>query len=161
MIPIPGAAWRYGAAFALGMVIAATAQGWRYGERIADIHAAQAEALATAQGQARAEEQRRQIAIEGIRQDAQDHIEKASADAVAADAAADSLREQVAKLARRPARCPGVADGSETADPTGLLLADVLSRIDARAGELAAYADRARIAGEACAFSYDAVRAAR
>lgn len=35
MIPIPGAIWRYGAAFALGAVIAATAQGWRYGEQIA------------------------------------------------------------------------------------------------------------------------------
>ena len=35
MIPIPGAVWRYVAAFALGVVIAATAQGWRYGEKIA------------------------------------------------------------------------------------------------------------------------------
>lgn len=35
MIPIPGAVWRYGAAFALGAVIAATTQGWRYGEQIA------------------------------------------------------------------------------------------------------------------------------
>lgn len=35
MIPIPGAMWRYGAAITLGAVIAATAQGWRYGEQIA------------------------------------------------------------------------------------------------------------------------------
>lgn len=30
-----GAVWRYGAAFALGAAIAATAQGWRYGAEIA------------------------------------------------------------------------------------------------------------------------------
>ena len=34
-MPIPGAVWRYGAVFALGAVIAAAVQGWRYGEQIA------------------------------------------------------------------------------------------------------------------------------
>jgi hypothetical protein len=149
---------------ALMALSAACAWQWQanaYGKQIADIRSAQAEALATAQTQARAEEQRRQAAIEGIRRDAQDHIAKAAADAVAADAAADSLREQVAKLARRPARCPGIADGSETADPAALLLADLFSRADEIAGRMAAYADQSRIAGEACALSYDAVRSAR
>lgn len=40
MIPIPGAVWRYGAAFALGAAIAATAQSWRYGEKIAKAESA-------------------------------------------------------------------------------------------------------------------------
>lgn len=40
MIPLPGAVWRYGAAFALGALAAATAQGWRYGEQIARAEAA-------------------------------------------------------------------------------------------------------------------------
>lgn len=37
---IPSAAWRYGAAFALGVLLAATAQGWRYGKKIATAEAA-------------------------------------------------------------------------------------------------------------------------
>ena len=35
MIPIPGAVWRYGATFLSGLVLAATAQGWRYDAKIA------------------------------------------------------------------------------------------------------------------------------
>lgn len=161
MIPIPGAVWRYGAAFTLGAVIAATAQGWRYGAEIAGIHAAQAEALASAQVQARAEEQRRQIAVEGIRTDAKEKINQAAADAAASDAHALGLQQQVDKLARRPSSCPGDATGSETADPARLLLADLFRRADEVAADMAAYADRARIAGEACERSYDGVRSAR
>lgn len=40
MIPIPGFVWRYGAALAFGALIAATAQGWRYGEKIASAESA-------------------------------------------------------------------------------------------------------------------------
>lgn len=40
MIAIPSAVWRYGAAFMLGAVIAATAQGWRYGTKIAKAESA-------------------------------------------------------------------------------------------------------------------------
>jgi hypothetical protein len=39
------------------------------------------------------------------------------------------------------------------------VLADVLSRIDAAAGELAAYADRSRVAGMACEAAYDSLAA--
>lgn len=145
---------------ALMALSAAGAWNWqanKYELRIAVTERDQAAADSAAQARARVDEQLRQHAIEGIRQHAHDQIIAATADAVAADTAADSLREQVAKLARRPARCPGVAAGSETADPERLLLADVLSRIDARAGELAAYADRARLAGAACELSYGAL----
>ena len=151
-------------AIAVGTLMALSAAGawsWQanvYGRQIATMQAEQAHSLAAAQAQARAEEQRRQPALEVIRRDAQDHIATAAADAAAADTAADSLRDQVAKLARRPTSCAGVAAGGQTADPAKLLLADVLSRIDARAGELAAYADRARIAGEVCERSFNAVK---
>jgi prophage endopeptidase len=37
---IPGAVWRYGAAFALGLAVAGTAQGWRYTAQIATAEAA-------------------------------------------------------------------------------------------------------------------------
>jgi hypothetical protein len=151
------------AAAVAGLMAFSAAGAWQwqanaYGRRIADVQTAQAQALAEAQAQARAEEQRRQIAIEGIRRDAQNHIEQAAADAAAADALALSLQQQADKLARRTASCPGSSAGSEAADPAKLLLADLLSRIDARAGELAAYADRARIAGAACEKSFDAIQ---
>jgi hypothetical protein len=146
---------------ALMAMSAAAAWQWQanaYGKQIADIRTAQAEALATAQAQARAEEQRRQIEIEGIRRDAQDHIAQAAADAAAADAHAVGLQQLADKLARRPASCPSAAAGSETADPARLLLADLFRRADEIAGDMAAYADGARIAGEACERAADSVK---
>jgi hypothetical protein len=114
-----------------------------------------------AQAQARSEEQRRQTALEGIRTDASEQIEQAQADAAAATARAHSLQQQAARVAARPSCTtdnPGAALGSPSANAPALLLADVLSRIDARAGELAATADRARIAGAACERSYDSLK---
>lgn len=149
---------------ALMAMSAAGAWQWQanaYGKQIADIRTAQAEALATAQAQARAEEQRRQLAIEGIRRDAKDKIELAAADAASADAHARGLQQLADKLARRPASCPGAATGSETADPARLLLAELFRRADEIAGDLAAYADGARIAGEACERAADAIRSPR
>lgn len=146
---------------ALMALSAAGAWNWqanKYELRIAVTERDQAAADSAAQARARVDEQLRQHAIEGIRQHAHDQVIAATADAVAADTAADSLREQVAKLARRPARCPGVATGSETADPERLLLADVLIEVERAGRELAAYADRARLAGAACELSFDAVR---
>ena len=131
------------------------AQGWRLNAQIAQIETDQAQALTAAIQQARAEEQRRQIALEGIRKDAHDQITIAAADADAARVAAVGLQQQVDRLAAR--RCPAAADGSPAADPAGLLLADLLGRIDKRAGELSAYADRARIAGDACVKAYRSV----
>lgn len=151
---------------AVATLMALSAAGaWQWqanacGAQIADMRTAQAQANEKPQVQARTEEQRRQVAIEGIRRDAQDHIAQASDDAAAATAVADSLQQQVDKLARRPASCPGVAAGSEAADPAKLLLAELFRRADARAGELAAYADRARVAGQTCDRSFDAVKGA-
>jgi len=131
------------------------AQGWRLNAQIAQIEADQAQALTAAIQQARAEEQRRQIALEGIRKDAHEQITIAAADADAARVAAVGLQQQVDRLAAR--RCPASTAGSPAADPAGLLLADLLGRIDKRAGELAAHADRSRIAGEACVKAYRSV----
>ena len=131
------------------------AQGWRLNAQIAQMQADSAQELTAAIQQARAEEQRRQIALEGIRKDANDQITIAAADADAARVAAVGLREQVNRLAAR--RCPASTAGSPAADPAGLLLADLLGRIDKRAGELAAHADRARIAGDACVKAYRSV----
>ena len=130
--------------------------GWRLNADIAQMQADSAQELTAAIQQARAEEQRRQIALEGIRKDAHEQIAIAVADTAAADTAAVGLQQQVDRLAAR--RCPASTAGSTAADPAGLLLADLLGRIDQRAGELAAYADRGRIAGEACVKAYGEIR---
>ncbi len=131
------------------------AQGWRLNAQIAQMQADQAQALTAAIQQARAEEQRRQIALEGIRKDAQDQITIAAADADAARVAAVGLQQQVDRLAAR--RCPAATAGSEAADSAGLLYSELFRRINQRASELAAYGDRARIAGDACVKAYRSV----
>ncbi|MGN5081769.1 DUF2514 family protein [Aeromonas sp. 31P] len=113
---------------------------------------------------AREEEQRRQNEIEKVRRDAEQDIARAEADAAAANAVAGSLREQARRLASRASQCagnPGTAQGGSAAGQSALVLADLLSRADARAGELAAAYDRARAAGLACERAYDALSATK
>lgn len=121
---------------------------------------ADAQALAAAQERARAEEQRRRREHEQIAQQTAERIRQAQADAARAAAAAGRLRTHVATLA---AACgasadPAVAGSSETAAGPGLLLADLFSRADDRAGELARFADSAHAAGVACERAYEALR---
>ncbi|HDR9034379.1 TPA: DUF2514 family protein [Burkholderia vietnamiensis] len=80
----------------------------------------------------------------------------ALADAFAARAAAGSLQQRVDQLVAA-ARHPAAAAGSPAAGDALDLLADVLGRAGERAGELAEYADRARIAGQQCERDYDAL----
>ena len=108
---------------------------------------------------ARLEEQRRTAAQSEIADAATKTAEAARADARSASDAADRLRLRVAELlaAGRTAKDSNPANGSAaTPDPIGML-ADVLDRADKRAGVLAAYADQARIAGQACVDSYQAL----
>lgn len=130
--------------------------GWRLNAHIAQMQAESAQNLAEAIAQARSEEQRRQTALEIIRDDANKQITDAVADAAAAHTAAVGLREQVNRLASR--KCPSAAGGGQAADKAGRVLSDLFSRIDEAASELAAYGDRARIAGQACEASYQALR---
>jgi len=108
------------------------------------------------------EEQRRQRAIDEVRQHAEQQIARAEADAAAADAAADSMRDTAERLAARAGKCPSnsatAQSGAPAAEPS-VVLADVLGRADARAGELAAAYDRSRAAGLACERAYDALLA--
>ncbi|MDT6993904.1 DUF2514 family protein [Burkholderia cenocepacia] len=107
---------------------------------------------------ARAEEQRRTAAQSEIAKDANQQRTAALADAFAARAAAGSLQQRVDQLVAA-ARHPAAAAGSPAAGDALDLLANVLGGIDDRAGELAAYADRARIAGQQCERDYDALMA--
>jgi hypothetical protein len=147
--------------FAVGWLV----NGWRLGADIADLHAARqqdraerAQQLAQAVEAGRAEEQRRTAAQAGIANAAKKEAEDARADARAAHAAAVGLRQQASALAGRgDAVCAAAPGDSAPAFDASRMLADVLSRIDERAGVLAEYADAAHIAGQACERSYDAL----
>lgn len=108
---------------------------------------------------ARAEEQRRTAAQTEIANDANQQRTAALADAFAARAAAGGLQQRVDQLIAA-ARHPAATAGSPAAGDALDLLADVLGRADQRAGELAEYADQARIAGQQCERDYDALTAA-
>ena len=72
------------------------------------------------------------------------------------------LQERVSALvseARRASQNPSIKSSVEaTEDPIGVL-AELRSRADERAGILAEYGDKARIAGESCERDYNALRA--
>lgn len=145
-----------------------SANGWRLGERIQQLEAAQAKqregqatALAAASEAARAEEQRRTAEQRGIANAAAKDRDQALADARAAGAVAEQLRVRVGQLAAsaRTAGNPTASGGSPAAGDPLDVLSDVLSRADKRAGELAAYADAARIAGQACERAYASLTA--
>lgn len=146
------------ATFAAGLLLAGAVQGWRYGERIADIRAEQAQAVTDAVTTTREEEQRRINTLEVIADDTRNKLDAAQADAVASRTAAAGLRQQLADYRQR-ARCNTTAAGGSTPTEDPLfLLSDLLSRVDERAGYLAEFADRAHIAGRACETAYDSVR---
>ncbi len=161
--------WRAIAVGAVALALVAAgwlANGWRLGGQIAELKTEQANerrnqayAQVEAVDQARLEEQRRTAAQTKATNEAIQQAEQARADARAADAARRELLARATALAnssRRPGDSGAVDGGAPTGDP-GHLLADVLGRADAWAGELAQYADAARIAGLACERSYDAL----
>jgi hypothetical protein len=118
-------------------------------------------AKAKAEAEARATEQTWQNKINEVQSSAQDEINQARADALAADVAATGLREQADRLGK--AASAGACSASTTkrgqaATTAGMVLADVLKRADERAGQLAAAYDHARAAGLACQQAYATVR---
>ncbi|HDT5887717.1 DUF2514 family protein [Aeromonas dhakensis] len=116
-----------------------------------------ATARTKAEQEAREEELRRQAEIDEVRDHAQEQIAQAQADAAAAGLESGRLREQARGLAARASQCasnPGAAQGGPAAGHPAMVLADLLSRADERAGELAAAYDRARASGLACERAY-------
>lgn len=134
--------------------------GGRWQQKRADAVQAQAEQLAAVTA-ARAEEQRRTERQAEITNEAHEQAEKAQADARAAAAAADGLRRRIAELVAASRKHPAAAGAGAPAGDPIMVLADVLGRADQRAGDLAAYADAARIAGGACERAYDSLTSAR
>ncbi|MFC5707613.1 DUF2514 domain-containing protein [Aeromonas eucrenophila] len=122
-----------------------------------------ATARTKAEQKAREEEQRRQTEIDEVRDHAQEEIAQAQADAALAGLESGRLREQARRLAARASQCssnPGTAQGGPATEQPAMVLADLLSRADERAGELAAAYDRARASGLACERAYDSLRTA-
>ncbi|WP_207936359.1 DUF2514 domain-containing protein [Pseudomonas sp. 51_B] len=109
---------------------------------------------------ARQEEQRRAQSQEEARAHAQEERTTADAGAAGADAGGQRLRDEAGKLAATVS-CPGtdptaLARG-QAATRAAMVLSDLLARADARAGELAKAYDQARIAGQLCERSYNAL----
>jgi hypothetical protein len=102
---------------------------------------------------------RRQRAAEEVIRVASENLAAARRDAAGAARAAAGLRDHVADLEARAAACdPGSAASRQAAAAAAGMLADLQRRADERAGILAAYADEARIAGEACERAYDSLK---
>lgn len=132
----------------------------KYDEKAADLAAAQAQF----EKEQRAEETRRQDAIDQVRRDAQKQVQQASADARDADAASKRLQQQLDRMGtayRNASKNPGTPAGSPAAACPAGVLADLLRESDARSGILAAEADRARAAGNTCERAFDALSKVR
>ncbi|WP_122846327.1 DUF2514 domain-containing protein [Pseudomonas viridiflava] len=131
--------------------VTVTDSQWRV--KWSDQDSTQAQAVATTTTEYRTEEQRRQKAANQVANDARQEQAVAIADATGADAAGDRLRNEAGKLAASASCVPsnsGIADRGKNATRAAMVLSDLLSRADARAGDLARYADQLRVAGQAC-----------
>lgn len=126
----------------------------------AEVRAADAKEAAAAAERNAKETQRRLDQQQEVQSAHDEALASATADAAGARDAAGQLQQRVAQLesaARRAACHPAaVVDGQAAADPIGVL-AELQRRADERAGVLAEYADRARIAGRQCEADYDAL----
>jgi hypothetical protein len=123
--------------------------------------ASAAAAMATASENYRVEEQRRIAALKEIEDATSHRLQAAAAERDAASAAARGLSERVAALvaasrAQAPRSPAPVANGKAAPEATQLL-ANVLLELDRRSAILADYADRARVAGQACVDEFDAL----
>jgi len=171
---IPGALWALLLAGALGLVgvqsvrIAgvksdvATQRASTAEARtdLANYKAAAAESARLADRAERVEEQRRTAAQGKALDEAHTRAQAAQTAADRYRRSADGLQQRLAATvaAARAARGDPAAAGSgaPAGDPKGVL-GDVLGRCKRRVGLLARYADAARIAGQACEASYDAL----
>ncbi|MEB5890010.1 DUF2514 family protein [Enterobacter roggenkampii] len=128
-------------------------QEWRLKWSIRDRK--EAEDSARYQQTIRQLEQQRAIALREVTENAQNKITLAYADAARAQSAAERLQHTIRSIRRQLAdsetgRLAAAAGQRQSTTATAVLLTNVFSRADKRAGELAAYADRTRIAGETC-----------
>lgn len=146
---------------AAGALLAWLAASWHYGERLASLKAEHAAAIAAAHERHRATERGWQAAMDKVREDAHQLQNAISADLAGAHDELAGLREAAARASRRAARDTCTADGSAPAAASAALPADLLGACAALYIDVAAEADRRRVAGQACEAAHDALRGAR
>lgn len=146
---------------AAGALLSWLAAGWYHGERLASLKAEHATAIAAAHERHRATERGWQAAMEEAREDAQQAQNAITADLAGAHDELAGLREAAARATRRATRDTCTADGSAPAPAAVVLSADLLGACAALYIDVAAEADRRRIAGQACEAAHDALRGAR
>lgn len=107
---------------------------------------------------ARAESDRRVVAVQQKADHADLAASAARADADAALSSADRLRIRLAAAERRRAAGdPAAADAGASADLPTAVPYDVFARVDDAAGQLGSYADQLRVSLDACIGSYRAL----
>ncbi len=124
---------------------------------------AQQQAALKAQAAARAEEQRRVAAVQEIAHETQRIAARNRADALSADHAAPGLRDAFAAAiaaGRCPAGDPVAAGGSEAAEAARVVFTELFGGAEAVLRQLAAAADGAHAAGDACERAFDALTGA-
>lgn len=146
---------------AAGALLAWLAASWYHGERLASLKAEHAAAIAAAHERHRAIERRWQAELEKVREDAQRAQDAIATELASAHDELAGLREAAARASRRAARDTCTADGGAPATPAAVLPAELLGACAALYIEVAAEADRRRIAGQACEAAHDALRGAR
>lgn len=145
--------------------------GWWIRATIADsdeakliaAHSQEKESWATAATkaveEARTEERRRTDVVEKELKNANNSAEIANIDAASAnDLSARLRKERDTLLANAKRNASSATKRGKTESDLAAVFADLFSRADKRAGELAEYADRARNAGLVCERIYDGVR---
>lgn len=123
---------------------------------------ADAQLLLQRQQEARAEEQRRIKAITQVNDDANNQLLTARADAARAKSIIISLRDRIRHMQQEltagdAARVSTTVATRQAGADSHLLLADMFAESLKRNQQLAAYADSARIRGQACERAYEAM----
>lgn len=142
----------------LGAVLALWLAGKHWGAKVANLEAAHAQAQAAALQRVRDVEASWAEAVARIEKEAKREVE--ALEAAVADAAVerDGLRAALADHRRRTAaRSPAACDCS-AAGSAADLYAELLGEVADLAGGIAIEADRRRIAGLACERAYDAIQ---
>jgi hypothetical protein len=155
---------------ALALVAGALFGAYHHGETLANVEwqakwdaeaAKQADAKTKAEEAARAEEARRINSNQQAQAHAIQSTAVAQTDAAAVHVSSGSVQLAATKLATGPSDCTSHSAAAAGRPPTNhaaMVLSDLLTRADKRAADLAALADKSRIAGLACEASYDGLR---
>lgn len=160
---------KYWRQFAMGLLLLALyTAGYQQGShtserrwklRWSERDAAQARLAAELEARSRAEEQRRRNEMEQVTQYAEQQLATLRADANAARRAAERLRRTVSELQRNSSSTdPRTGNTGSSGGAGSRMLADVLAESVERNQQLAAEADRRRIAGLACEKAFDVIR---